>query len=80
MYWKNHWVLKKKVRFGFRKLMKVGRSTEIVRLKVSTWLMLSNSSASKTGTDSNHVNSTPQLDRVRSSAKSIAKPSTLRRS
>src|SRR5262245_32082791 len=72
------WLLMKKVRFAFRKLMKVGRSAEIVRL--NSWTLLSplNESWSAASVLGTQVNSTPQLDFVVSSAKSIAKPTMLR--
>ena len=79
MYWKKTWVLKKNVRFWFRKLMKVGRSTETVRLKVSACVdavelvVVGEALAFEI-----QVASTPQFDLVQSSAKSIEKPSTLR--
>jgi hypothetical protein len=68
----------KNVRFAFRKLMKVGRSTETVRLNSSISLSPSMSLPSETSVSFTCVNSTPQLDFVVSSAKSVEKPTMLR--
>ncbi len=77
-HWKNHWVLNRKVRFEFRKFTKVGRSIDRVRLKVSALLVASHELLSANGIPSNQVNSKLQFDLLKSSAKSIEKPSTLR--
>src|SRR5574341_2428735 len=68
----------KKVRFAFRKLMKVGRSTESVRLNSSMSRRPSYVLEVAFSTSFTCVNSTPQLDFVVSSAKSIEKPAMLR--
>ena len=77
MYWKKNCELTKKVRFAFRKLTKVGRSTEIVRLKVSTSDWPSGLSLSTNGRSFTQVISALQLDLLQSSAKSIEKPRVL---
>ena len=68
----------KNVRFAFRKLMKVGRSTETVRLYSSISRRPSIEPLSATSVSFTCVNSTPQLDFVVSSAKSVEKPRMLR--
>src|SRR5215471_5948219 len=69
----------KKVRFAFKKLMKVGRSTETVRFRTCESVVLLKESLFTKGMAENQVNSMPQLVFVKSSAKSVARPKTLRR-
>ncbi len=79
MYCMKSWAFRKKVRFLFRKRMKVGRSTPIVRFTRSALLVMSKESRSAMRMRWNQVSSTFQLEPERSWAKSMAKPRTWRR-